>query len=295
MGSLARFILRGPGQAALVAATALTLSVAFPPIVWLSNAAIALFIMRFGLKPSVPMMLISVLGASLLSWAVFGHALLGAISAAVFWLPIVLVASVLRTTVSLELSTLSCVALAIAVVLLSYAILGDPTVFWEGLLRANPQLNELLAQSTQQGGVDLLESFAKLATGILATGVLLNTLAGLYLGRYWQALQFQPGGFHEAFISFKLGKSVIAAVLLVCVLGFYSGTGLGFAIAMPLVFLLTIQGLAVVHGVAAARQWPKVILVSVYLALLVPHVVVLICVLAMVDAWFDLRARAQRS
>jgi len=113
------------------------------------------------------------------------------------------------------------------------------------------------------------------------------------MGRHWQAQQFQPGGFKEAFVSFKLGKSVVAAALLIAVLGLMSNSGLGFALAMPLVFLLTVQGMAVVHGVVAARGWPKMVLVSVYLALLVPHVIALVCVLAIVDAQFDLRARAK--
>jgi len=293
VGALSGFVVRGPGQAALVAAAALTLSVAFPPIVWLSNAAVALYVMRHGLQAATPMLLISVLGSALLFWAVFAHPALGAISAAVFWLPVLLSATVLRATVSLELATLSCVGLAIAVVLLSYAVLGDPAVFWRDFLVSNSQLNELLTQSAQQNGVDLIGTFAKLATGLMAAGVLLNTLVGLYLGRHWQAQQYQPGGFKDAFVRFKLGKSVIAAALLVCVLGLFSESGLGFAIAMPMVFLLAVQGMAVVHGVAAARQWPKMIVVSVYLALLVPHVIALICVLAIIDAWFDLRTRAQ--
>lgn len=292
MGALSGFVVRGPAQAALVAAAALTLSVAFPPIVWLSNAAVAFYLMRHGLRNSVPMLLISVLGASALFWVVLAHPLLGFISAAVFWLPVVVAAVVLRATVSLELATLSCVGLAIAVALLVFLVLGDPAVYWSKFLSANPQLNELMAQSTQQGGVDLIEAFAKLGTGLMATGVLLNTLVGLFLGRHWQAQQFQPGGFKEAFVCFKLGRTVIAVALAVSTLGLMSDTGLGFALAMPLVFLLTVQGMAVVHGVVAARQWPKVVLVSVYLALLVPHVIALICVLAIVDAWFDLRARA---
>ncbi|MGB0867879.1 MAG: hypothetical protein ACPGSC_15310, partial [Granulosicoccaceae bacterium] len=178
MGALSGFVVRGPGQAALVAAAALTLSVAFPPIVWLSNAAVALYLMRFGLRAAAPMLVISVLGASLLFWAVFAHPLLGVISAVVFWLPVMVAALVLRATVSLELATLSCVGVAVVLVLLTYLVLGDPAVYWQKFLSSNPQLNELLAQSAQQGGVDLIETFAKLGTGLMATGVLLNTLVG---------------------------------------------------------------------------------------------------------------------
>lgn len=292
MGVLSGFILRGPGQAALVAATSLTLSVAFPPIVWISNAAVALYVMRFGLKASVPMLAIALVGAMLLFWAVFAYPVLGLLSAVFFWLPLLLSAMVLRATISLELASLSCVGVAGFVALMCYILLGDPAYFWSELLKSSPQLKELMGQATPTDGVDVLQVFAKLATGLLATGVLLNTLAGLYLGRHWQAQQFQPGGFAESFVGFKLGKVVVTSLLAMCVLGLVSDSGFGFAVAMPLVFLLTVQGLAVVHGVAAAKQWPKVILVSVYLAMLVPHVIALICVLAVVDAWFDLRARA---
>lgn len=293
MRALAGFVVRGPGQAALVAATALTLSVVFPPIVWLANAAVALYVMRYGWQRSTPMLLASVLGAAGLFWAVLAHPLLGAISAAVFWLPVVIAALVLRATVSLELATLACVGVALAAVLLLYALLPDPVGYWREFLGGNPPLAEMLAQMGQEAEADLLQAFAELGTGLMATGVLLNTLVGLYLGRYWQALQFQPGGFREAFIALRLGRSVIAAALLVAVVGLFSGTALGLALALPLVFLLTVQGLAVVHGLAAARSWPKVVLVMVYMALLVPHAMALICVLAIVDAWFDIRARAQ--
>ncbi len=291
MGAIANFVVRGPGQAALVAATTLTMSVALPPVVWLSNAVLALYLMRFGWKGSVPMLLVSTLGALALFWAVFGLPTLGIVSGLIFWLPVLISALVLRVTVSLELATLSCLASALAAVLVSYALLGDPAVYWRDFLGSNAQLSELLVQSAPLNGVDLLGLFAKLATGLMAGGVFLNTLLGLYLGRHWQAQQFQPGGFKEAFCGLKLGLAVNTASAIVCALGLFSETGFGFALAMPLVFLLTVQGLAVVHGIAAARQWPKMVVVSVYLALLVPHVVVLICVLAIVDAWFDLRAR----
>lgn len=295
MGALSGFIVRGPSQAALVAAVTLTLSVAFPPIVWLSNAVVGFYVMRYGLQASASMLALSAIGTLGLFWVVFAQPLLGVISAVVFWLPMLVSASILRKTVSLEWATLSCVGMAIVVVLMSYVILGDPAVFWAELLSKNPQLNELLEQSAQQSGVDLLGAFAQLATGLMATGVLLNTLAGLYLGRHWQAKQFQPGGFKKAFFGFDLGKPVITAALLVCVFGLLSQSGFGFSLAMPMVLLLSTQGMAVVHSVIAARQWPKLILVSVYLALLVPHTIALVCVLAVVDAWFDLRARAQRS
>jgi len=294
MSAIAGFIVRGQGQAALVAASTLTLSLVFPPIVWLSNAAVALFVMRFGFKASAPMLAIAVIGSAALFWAISAHPALSVISAAVFWGPVIIAAVLLRSTESLELAILSIVGVALGAVLATFVVAGDPTAFWQELLTSQPVLQELMAQSGGKAGEQLLQSFAKLATGLMATGILLNSVFGLFLGRHWQAKLFQPGGFKQAFESLRLGKSVITAALLLCGLGLMSGSSFGFALAMPVIFLLGIQGMAVVHGVATIRKVPKLVLVMVYLALLVPHTLALVCVVALVDAWFDLRAVAAR-
>jgi len=69
---LASFILKGPSQAALVAAAMAILGLAVPPAAWLSAAAIVLVTLVNGPKSGLMTTALSSLGAGIFAYLIFG-------------------------------------------------------------------------------------------------------------------------------------------------------------------------------------------------------------------------------
>jgi len=118
------------------------------------------------------------------------------------------------------------------------------------------------------------------------------SVLALILGRYWQALLYNPGGFGREFRSIRLPRGP-ALVLLVCML---LGPSFGPQMAMltplcsvPLVF----AGLALIHGLVAAKHLTRFWLVGLYVTLLLFMQLIypLLVLFAIVDSLIDFRGR----
>jgi hypothetical protein len=182
----------------------------------------------------------------------------------------------------------------IAGVLLFHVSVGDTTAFWEQSLARFAE--ELAAMGVEIGQPDALAVLAPTMTGAVAASAVLASLLALVLGAWWAGAAGGPR-FGEMFIELRLGRIV---GVLTAVLGILSFAGLG---SLPADLLLVVamgfaaQGLAVVHWQARARDWPKALLVLVYLPLLLgPSVFALgwfaVAALGFVDNWYPLRRRA---
>ena len=183
---------------------------------------------------------------------------------------------------------------AVVLILLIRWLMSDPAANWLSLM-------EPLRQAlVQDGGVDAATAqavFAGLArwmTGAFAAGLLLQLLLGLFIGRWWQALLYNPGGFGADFRSFRL-HPVFGAIGfgLVVLIGFMPGPGLVPDLLIVLSPLWLLQGLAVIHQLLGARHARRGWLVGLYVLLVVfmPQTLVLVACLGLVDIWADLRAR----
>jgi hypothetical protein len=129
---------------------------------------------------------------------------------------------------------------------------------------------------------------------IISTAVSLQVFSVLclILGRYWQALLYNPGGFGREFRAIRLPKSVALSLLAVmCVAPFF---GLHALVLLPLCSVpLFFAGLALVHGLVAQKRLAGFWLVGIYVTL-VPFMHLLgplLVVLAIVDSLIDFRGR----
>jgi hypothetical protein len=181
----------------------------------------------------------------------------------------------------------------VAGVLLFHASVGDTTAFWERSLSLFAE--ELAAMGIELGQPDALAVLAPTMTGAVAASAVLASLLALVLGAWWAGAAGGPR-FGEMFVGLRLGRIVGG---LTAVLGVASFAGLG---SLPADLLLVVamgfaaQGLAVIHWQARAREWPRAILVLVYLPLLLgPSVFALgwfaVAALGFVDNWYSLRRR----
>jgi len=290
---LARFILRGYSQAALVAATTALLGLLFPPAAWLSAAAIALVTLVKGGQSGLLTTVISMLGAALFTTLIFDYPLVALVFVAIVWLPAWLTALVLRQTVSLALSLQALTALSMLAVVIIYLMYPHAGEMWR------QTFDELFKQLSQQSNdVDMAslkqteDWLLAYLPGLLISGLMFTTTLSLLLARWWQAVIYNPGGFADEFQRLDLGR-VSATVALLCLLATSLVDSVMVSSVMTVVLMLYIvQGLSLVHAVVNIRKLSGIVLVIVYMAMFfIPQLALVLFITALADPWVDLRHR----
>ncbi len=305
MRALAGLIVAGPLQAVLVIALCTALSFLAPPLTSLLSyggaAALALYSLHTGARSGVMVLLGAVLATGVLTEILLHQGLAVAVTSLLLWIPVWLAAVVLRGTLSLAMAMLVLSGLAMAGVLLFFALFGDPGQWWLGHLQA--LIDGLAAQPELQIDSAALREFAAqvapFMTGALAAGLSFAALTCLMLGRWWQSLLVRPGALRKEFYALRLNRVLsmlgLAIFLAATVqLGGVSVLALQWSLVIMVPFLFV--GLAVVHAtlanLKAARGW----LIAVYVLMgLVPHVLLMVVVTGMLDPWLDLRRRTQKA
>jgi hypothetical protein len=292
MRALASFIMRSRSQAALV----VVLAALLPLLNVISGAAVALITLRQGPREGMLVIVLSAGAAGTLFLLLSGSVVPAMGTAGMVWLPLWLLALVLRYSVSLA-RTLQLALLLAGVALVGYAAsVGDLTVWGRTLLEQ--VLKPILQQTGMLGDGDAiigqtLDFLAPLTLGLLFANGLLALLFSLLLGRWWQSLLYNPGGFRAEFHDLRLGQPTALSALAVFGLALLTALPLFVNLALLVMVVFALQGIAIAHGVvdkaALARTW----LVGLYLLLLfaLPEMLMLLCLLAMSDAWFDYRMR----
>jgi hypothetical protein len=297
MRSLAGFAMRGRSQAALVAAGSAVASLVLPLVAVISSAAVALVTLRQGARDGLAVAGAAGLGSAALVWLALGTPWPALGFLAVLWAPLWVLAMVLRLSLSLTLAV-QCAALFGVVILAGlHLATDDPAAYWARLLeplRAGLVEGRLVPEAASR---TLVEALSKWMTGAFAASLYVQFVLGLFLGRWWQAELYYPGGFGAEFRELRLPRTLgYATLALFGLLLLQPGVVWGYELAMLIAPLLLIQGLAVVHGVrhrlGAAGGW--LIAVYVLLALAMPYAEVLVVGLGLADLWFDVRARVAR-
>jgi hypothetical protein len=288
MRALAEFVMRGRAQAIGVVA----IGVLLPLFPWVGIAAAALVALRKGGTDAV---------------IVLGWGLLAAFTA--FWLwgditPVAALVAMAASAVTLRWSSSWVLALVVlsAVCLVAASLLnlfGDTYVnhwvalwaeFQRVLVKLQPDLSpEAVAEfiRTSGGGFNA----AQVSGGVGARAVVFG-FTSLVLGRYWQGLLYNPGGFGLEFRQLRLPPLIVLALIGLGAVLLMAGTDYGVWLQMAILPIVA-AGLALVHGMATLKGWTRAPLVTMYMALFFlsgPTVVVLF-LLATIDSWVDFRGR----
>jgi hypothetical protein len=278
--SLAEFVMRGRLQALLVVLAGAG-SLLF---CWISAAALALVTLRKGAGA----------GAWLMLWALLPSGTLlyfyGDSGPMALLLGTLVLALVLRSTVSLPMAVLASVAVGTAT--------GLAVVMFAGqyLEQLAGYFGEFLANMEQQlskGGeaVTLPRPEASQIAGMLGAGTAMMSVLCLLLGRYWQAELYNPGGFGEEFraLQYPVGITVMLVVIALAL----ASLGLQLRTWAMIFFIpMTFAGLALVHARAAIRGQGTGWLGVFYAAWLVfDPVKLLVVFFAIADSWVNFRQR----
>ena len=284
MRALAEFIMRGRMQATLVVAGCSAL----PLLYWLGAAAGSLVLLRRGLKDALGVLALGVLPA-LLWWLTFDDprallVLLGSSSLAL----------VLRASESWSRVLLVSIAMGLVFAgVLGAAFRPQIEALSQELIKILPMaLGEVYQQLSVEERARLATLIAPILTGLIAALLQAISVLSLILGRYWQAVLYNPGGFGREFraIRIPLGPAML---LLACML---VGPNFGPQLAMltPMCSVpLAFAGLALIHGLVAQGRLARFWLVGLYVTLLpfMQLIYPLLVVLAIVDSLVDFRGR----
>ena len=284
MRALAEFIMRGRMQATLIVAGC----AALPLLYWLGAAAGCLVLLRRGLRDALGVLALGLLPA--LIWWLYSDdprallVLLGSASLAL----------VLRASESWNRVLLVSIAMGVVFsVVLGTAFGPQIEMLAQALIKVMPSL---LGEVYQKMSVDEQARFASLIapilTGLIAALLQIVSVLSLIVGRYWQALLYNPGGFGREFraIRIPLGPAMLLLAGMVVTPNF----GVQMSMLVPLCSVpLVFAGLALIHGLVAQKRLAKFWLVGLYVTLLLFMQLIypLLVVLAIVDSLVDFRGR----
>lgn len=286
MRALAELIMRGRMQATLVVVG----SAAVPLLFWLSAAASCLVLLRRGPKDAIGILAWAMLPAVV--WWHFGEprtlmVLVGSLGLALL----------LRSGHSWVRVLLGSIALGLVYAVVLGAVFREPIVALAGELhKLMPQMLDGVYQQLSVDERARLESLvAPILTGVMAALLQIVSLLCLLLGRYWQAMLYNPGGFGREFRVLRLPPVLAFGLLLVMIIG--PNFGVELAMLTPMCSVpLAFAGLALLHGLVAQGRIASFWLVGLYVSLLLflQLIYPLLVALAIVDSLMDFRGRQAR-
>ncbi len=292
---LAAFVLRGRWQAVSVTVFGALLAQLFLPLGYLSGGAVALVTLRLGWQHGLSVVVLSMVAVALVNPLVsllLGGTGLGMLLTAALWLPVWAMAQSLRRTMRPGRSVMLATLFGITVILGFSFGSEDPVNWWQqAMSQAMAPALENMPPAEQEQYRTGFGELAPIMTGTSAMLLSLSLAISLFIGRWWQALLHNPGGFGDEFRQLSLGKGAAMVLLLLLVAAGFSGNAF-LAQNLPVVVLLPflLQGLAVVHAMVKLRNAHTGWLMGVYLLLFVTGPMILLLAFAgVVDNWFDFR------
>lgn len=298
MRALASFAMRNRSAAIMITTVSAMLAMILPPVAYLGSATVALATLRHGPREGIWVIVGAFVAVSVLGLLILQNPLPGFFFALGLWLPLWLVSWTLRETVSLALALELAAALALLLLLSMYVVMGDPGTVWRDTLGTviGPALEQA---GVSQGSMEMqgmLERLARLMNGLFAASFALSVVVSLLLGRWWQGMLYNPGGFRREFHTLRLHRTVAPLAVGAVVLALLASGGLGqfmTDVSLTLSILYLFQGLAVVHGLVGQTGASVGWLVGMYtlLAIALPQIAALLALIGVLDAPLDLRAR----
>ncbi|MEX0976297.1 MAG: DUF2232 domain-containing protein [Woeseia sp.] len=290
MRSLAAWLVARPQNA--VIGLAATLLLPFAQVI--SGTVMALLVLRHGAPQSALHGVIAVallLVISLLLSAPVSQVLA---NAAVIWVPIMLLAALLRSRRSLTLALQVAALIALLVTLAFYLLLGDPAAYWSDVL---VNVAAAFREMGLQQHADTLLAQREVVAAQMTTLVVLATwslyVTVLLLGyAIFRLLADQPAEFGR-FCDLNFGKVLALTMAITSVLAVLTGSVWLQNLAFVAFALFWFQGLAIVHWLYAERGLPILVVIFVYalIPLLNALLIMALAVLGYIDAWFEFRRR----
>ncbi len=303
MRGYAAYIMRGRLQAiALIAMTAFV-GLFISPVSYLAGAAVALVTLRLGAKEGLIIVAGSAVGVALMGMLGSGDPAHGLVHMLMLGVPVLVMAQVLRQTVSLPL-TFQAVALVAVVMVLVMQLFGQGWID-EWRVQFEKIISHALEAASKQSGnginqadlQEVIQLLGERVSGILGAVFVFSQLVMLIIARNWQATLYNPGGFAQEFQGLKLGRTAAYVSLAVMLAGTIPGsTGDIFSNMLGIVMVLyLIQFLAIAHTVIARVAKGKGWLATLYILVVIglfafPPLLMVMVLVGFADTWVNFRS-----
>lgn len=290
--------MKGKMQAVMVVSVSMVLSLLFPPINIVSSAAVALVTLRQGAGQGW-----FILGFSAVICALAGFLLTDGYQFPLFyglslWIPLWMVSVVLRESRNLYLALEAMIALVSVAIIVLYFYQPDLAMIWRSLL--NGLLEPILAKTNPDVDLTALQKtlsvfYRFVITGLLAQIYLSVLLAGLFLGRWWQAILYNPDGFKREYLALQTRQHLAITAGLIGIIGIFS-TGVLAEICASIAFLLfgvyAFVGTVVLHNLATLLKTRRFVVPFLYVTmLLIPYAIIPAALIGLIDTWLNLRSK----
>ena len=210
------------------------------------------------------------------------------------WLPVLLLASLLRHWRSVNLALQASVIAAVLVMLVFFIAVPDATEFWKTVLT---ELSPIFAQMGFQQQADVLLTQQDVIAPQMTILVIFTSwslIVGVTLLGYalLQVLPEQSARFGR-FCDFSFGRVLAIVMAVVSVSAMVSNTVWLQNVAFLMFAVFWIQGLAIAHWLYAEGRVPGFVLVLVYALMPVLNFLMIVglAVAGYADAWFGFRQR----
>jgi len=304
MRAIADFVLRGRAQALLVIIGGGALTSLLPIFNHVSGGALALTTLRHGLREGIVQALAATLAVTAIAFAAFEVTRIKVfllVMVLLVWLPVLVTAKTLRDSRSMSAALAAATAVSALVVIGFHVAVGDVETWWRDLMQQLlvPLLEQAHTGLAAEDLTRLVDTLAKVMTGVLGATVLYTAMTNLIIGRWLQAIVFNPGGFRAEFQALHLGRWMAGIALALLALGNFTG-GAVSRTALDLLFLLgavySLQGLSLVHAVVAATGAHVAWLAGMYALMLfaLPQMALVLSAAGFVDSLMNFRARLKK-
>lgn len=295
MKALGLFIMQGGRQATIIVALMAILSLLMPPMVIVSVAAVCLVTLRNGAADGIRVLIGSTVATAILGYMLIGTSLVSFSYLFIMWLPAFIVSMVLRETGQLNKALEFLVLLGMLAVAAFYLVIDEPAQLWasgiQDVIKTLAEQKDLPVTEVElQEGLDFWSQYI---TGVVAAGTLVSLLMSLLLGRWWQGVLYNPGGFDDEFKQLRLlPRDGLVFVVLIAVAVLLDGqfSELIWNIEIPILLLFFIVGVSVTHAVIRNKGGSKYLLGGFYIAVFfVPHLILPLVLVGLSDVWMNWR------
>ncbi|WP_394753953.1 hypothetical protein [Crenothrix sp.] len=288
MKSLAAYIMQGRIQAMIAASCLALLSLKYPPVSVVSSASVALVTLRRGGYEGLYILGCAALAAGLMGFFILGNFQFAVAYVMVLWLPIWLISIVLREGRHLSLAVEIAVILGVIGVIAAHSFMVDPTATWKQIL-----IQMAPATAPVDNTQRTIEILSRYMTGIIAAGSVIGLLLGLFLGRWWQAILYNPGGFRQEFLSLSTRPGFTLSTLLIIGMAF-TNVGMISDMAKNISIVLVVHhifiGAAILHTVFSGKSLSRYSVPVLYVVMiLIPHTLLAVALIGLTDRLLNLR------
>jgi len=301
--SLASWLLRSPGRAALVAAAAgflvaaaagfLVLPTGIMFTAWAPGAVLACLVFAGKLSPRwVPASLIA--AGIPLAWAL-GQGVgtvIGAGLAAAVLLPTVALSAWLRRTNSLSYTVQTAAVAGILAVIGAHLVVDDSKAFWQPVVVGVEQMLQQMGGAGEEAH-EIAEVAGQVAWGGAIWLVTLYSLLGVFFGLHLFGRSRDTHELGPRFRALKVGRVLAVLAVIAWALTAWRVAREADDVLYVLLGMFLLQGLALVHAIRESfgvGGW-TLVLFYILLFLLSALVLPVLVMLGLVDNWLDFRGR----